>query len=99
MTKKLLVYPLLIFAIVSCSNSKSSSSEPWPSESRENFLSSCEITAETNMTISAAGDYCQCALKNLERSMSIDEFIEAEQAMMAGEASNIDLEGIAAACT
>jgi hypothetical protein len=30
--------------------------------------------------------------------VSIDEFIEAEQAMMSGEASNINLEELAAEC-
>lgn len=50
------------------------------------------------MTVSESEDYCQCFLESLEASVSIDEFIEAEQAMMRGEATNINLEALAAEC-
>lgn len=110
MTRKLLVYPLLVFAIVSCSNSMGGSSERFPSDSigsspesyppeyRDNFLSSCELNAESYMAVGEAEDYCQCVLENLEASMSLEEMLEAEQAMMAGENSNLNIETLAAAC-
>jgi len=97
MTRKLLVYALSVFAVVSCS-AGSSSSERYPSEVRANIISNCELTAGTYVTVSEAEDYCQCVVEILEASMSIDEFIEAEQAMMRGEASNLDLEGLASRC-
>ena len=50
------------------------------------------------MTVSEAEDFCQCALEILEASMSVDDFLEAEQAMMRGEASNIDMVKLAAEC-
>jgi hypothetical protein len=98
MTKKLFVYSFFVLAIVSCSNSKSSSSERYPSEYRDNFLSSCELNAESYMTVGAARDYCECVLGNLEASMSLEEMLKAEQAMMAGESSNLDMEELASGC-
>ena len=94
-------------AIVSCSGSNngssdsgsnSGSSERYPSEVRVNFISNCELTSGTSMTVSESEDYCQCLLESLEASVSIDEFIEAEQAMMRGEATDINLEELAAEC-
>ena len=107
MLKKMLLYSVLSVAIVSCSGSNngssdsgsnSGSSERYPSEVRVNFISNCELTSGTSMTVSESEDYCQCLLESLEASVSIDEFIEAEQAMMRGEATNINLEELAAEC-
>ena len=109
MLKKLLLLSVLSVAIVSCSgsnigssdsdsDSNSGSSERYPSEVRVNFISNCELTSGTSMTVSESEDYCQCLLESLEASVSIDEFIEAEQAMMRGEATNINLEELAAEC-
>ena len=107
MLKKLLLLSVLSVAIVSCSgsnigssdsDSNSGSSERYPSEVRVNFISNCELTSGTYMTVSESEDYCQCLLESLEASVSIDEFIEAEQAMMRGEATNINLEELAAEC-
>jgi hypothetical protein len=50
------------------------------------------------MAVGEAEDYCQCVLENLEASMSLEEMLEAEQAMMAGENSNLNIETLAAAC-
>ena len=50
------------------------------------------------MTVSESEDYCQCLLESLEASMSIDEFLEAEQAMMRGEATDLNLAELAAEC-
>lgn len=110
MLKKLLLLSVLSVAIVSCSGSNSGSSdsdsgsnsgssERYPSEVRANIISNCELTAGTYVTVSEAEDYCQCVVEILEASMSIDAFLEAEQAMMRGEASNLNLEEIAAECT
>ena len=107
MLKKMLLYSVLSVAIVSCSGSNngssdsgsnSGSSERYPSEVRANIISNCELTAGQYVTVSEAEDYCQCVVEILEASMSIDEFIEAEQAMMRGEASNLNLEELAAEC-
>jgi hypothetical protein len=107
MLKKMLLFSVLSVAIVSCSGSNSGSSdsgsnsgssERYPSEIRYNFISSCELTAGESMTVSEAENYCQCVLESFEASMSVDEYIEAEQAMMRGEASNINLEELAAEC-
>jgi hypothetical protein len=107
MLKKMLLLSVFSVAIVSCSGSNSGSSdsgsnsgssERYPSEVRVNFISNCELTSGTYMTVSESEDYCQCLLESLEASVSIDEFIEAEQAMMSGEASNINLEELAAEC-
>ena len=109
MLKRLLLLSVLSVAIVSCSgsnigssdsdsDSNSGSSERYPSEVRVNFISNCELTSGTSMTVSESEDYCQCLLESLEASVSIDEFIEAEQAMMRGEATNINLEELAAEC-
>ena len=98
MLKKMLLLSVLSVAIVSCSASNSGSSKRYPSEVRTNFLHSCELGAGTNMTVSEAEDFCQCALEILEASMSVDDFLEAEQAMMRGEASNIDMVKLAAEC-
>ena len=107
MLKKMLLLSVLSVAIVSCSGSNSGSSdsgsnsgssERYPSEVRVNFISNCELTSGTSMTVSESEDYCQCLLESLEASVSIDEFIEAEQAMMRGEATNINLEEFAAEC-
>ena len=107
MLKKMLLLSVLSVAIVSCSGSNSGSSdsgsnggssERYPSEVRANFISNCELTSGTYMTVSESEDYCQCLLESLEASVSIDEFIEAEQAMMRGEATNINLEEFAAEC-
>lgn len=107
MLKKMLLLSVLSVAIVSCSGSNSGSSdsgsnsgssERYPSEVRVNFISNCELTSGTSMTVSESEDYCQCLLESLEASVSIDEFIEAEQAMMRGEATNINLEELAAEC-
>ena len=108
MLKKLLLLSVLSVAIVSCSgsnigssdsDSNSGSSERYPSEVRANIISNCELTAGTYVTVSEAEDYCQCVVEILEASMSIDAFLEAEQAMMRGEASNLNLEEIAAEFT
>ena len=108
MLKKLLLLSVLSVAIVSCSgsnigssdsDSNSGSSERYPSEVRANIISNCELTAGTYVTVSEAEDYCQCVVEILEASMSVDDFLEAEQAMMRGEASNLNLEEIAAECT
>jgi hypothetical protein len=109
MLKKLLLLSVLSVAIVSCSgsnigssdsdsDSNSGSSERYPSEVRVNFISNCELTSGTSMTVSESEDYCQCLLESLEASMSIDEFLEAEQAMMRGEATDLNLVELAAEC-
>ena len=109
MLKKLLLLSVLSVAIVSCSgsnigssdsdsDSNSGSSERYPSEVRVNFISNCELTSGTSMTVSESEDYCQCLLESLEASMSIDEFLEAEQAMMRGEATDLNLAELAAEC-
>ena len=109
MLKRLLLLSVLSVAIVSCSgsnigssdsdsDSNSGSSERYPSEVRVNFISNCELTSGTSMTVSESEDYCQCLLESLEASMSIDEFLEAEQAMMRGEATDLNLVELAAEC-
>lgn len=43
-------------------------------------------------------DLCECTLEEIEDRYSLADFLEAEQAMVSGTASGIDLEEIAKSC-
>ena len=81
------------------SDSGSSSDRSWPSEVKDNFLTSCEVNAEmAGASSSFSSSYCKCVLQKLEDTMTADEFAEAEQKMMRGQDSGVDLESLAAQC-
>jgi len=50
------------------------------------------------MSSDEANDYCSCLLNELESELSATEFEEAEQAMLRGEESGVDLEAFALRC-
>ena len=91
----------LMITINACGGGETNSStkgESYPPAIRENFLSSCEASASVNVSFDDAERLCECVLSKLESRYTIEEFVEAEQAMMAGEASGINMEALAASC-
>lgn len=89
----------LATAACGSSDSGSSSDRSWPIEVKENFLTSCEMNAEmAGASSSFSSSYCKCVLQKLEGTMTADEFAEAEQRMMKGQDTGIDLESLAAEC-
>ena len=90
---------VLSVALVGCSGS-SSNSTAYPSEVRETFVSSCVTNAESSgLTLEQAKDYCDCTFGIIQKEYSLEEFSDAEQAVLRGEASNIDFQEIAARCS
>ena len=72
----------------------------YPAEVRSNFLNSC-----TSSAASASGDdpaafedLCLCVLEAIEADMTLEQFTAAEQAMMSGEASKIDMRTLIQGC-
>ena len=62
-------------------------------------MTSCEVNAEmAGASSSFSSSYCKCVLDKLEGTMTADEFVEAEQKMMRGQDSGVDLESLAAQC-
>lgn len=99
--------PLLFLSLclsvlpTACGGSGSSSGnkgDAYPSDVRQNFLSSCEASASANVSFDQAEQLCECLLGKIEAKYTIEQFIEAEQNIFAGRASGIDLESLAASC-
>jgi len=89
---------VLSVALVGCSGS-SSNSTAYPSEVRETFISSCVTSSESSgLTLEQAEDYCDCTFEIIQKENSLKEFSDAEQAMLRGEASNIDWQEIGSRC-
>ena len=89
----------LATAACSSSDNGSSSNRSWPSDVKDNFMTSCEVNAEmAGASSSFSSSYCKCVLEKLEGTMTADEFVEAEQKMMRGQDSGVDLESLAAQC-
>lgn len=80
----------------------SSESEGYPSEVRDQFMSSCLTSAGADTAseeeVDMIEDLCGCVLDAIEAEVTLDEFIEAESDILEGNASDIDLEAIAATC-
>ena len=95
----LLVSSLLACVVlVSCSGADSNSIA-YPSEVRENYISSCVTNAESSgYELRTAQDYCECTFEILQKEYSIKEFSDAEQAMLRGEKTGIDFVEIASQC-
>ena len=74
----------------------------YPDEIRTTFLDSCVQSAGgselSDADFAMVEDLCGCVLESLEAELSYDEFVEAEQDILAGTASGIDLEAIATLC-
>ena len=72
----------------------------YPSDVRDAFLTSCV----TNAALSGSGeeadykDFCGCLFKEIEARFTFEEFTAAEEAMLAGEGSGIDMEEIGKSC-
>jgi hypothetical protein len=81
-------------------NSADSESAAYPSDVRDNFLTSCV----QNAALSGGGeeadyeDVCGCLLDEIEARFTVEEFAAAEEAMAAGEASNIDFDALGRLC-
>ena len=64
----------------------------WPEEIRDNFSAACVVGAEASGADSGeAEDYCACVLSELESRYTAEEFAEAEQKMLNGEATDLDM--------
>ena len=88
----------LLVGASACGESDSDNSAAWPSELKDNFMTGCLTGAEMGMSSDEANDYCSCLLNELESELSATEFEEAEQAMLRGEESGVDLEAFALRC-
>ena len=88
--------------LVSCSGSASKSTAhrtAYPSEAKAAFISSCVTTAESvGAELGEAINACKCVFDIIQRENSFEEFRDAEEALVGGEASGIDFEGIASRC-
>lgn len=76
----------------------SDNSATWPSDVKENFMTGCVTTSEMSMSSVEANNYCSCILDELESELSATEFEEAEQKLLRGEESGVDLEAFALRC-
>lgn len=89
----------LLLGASACGGSGSDNSAPWPSELKDNFITDCVTGAELQGASSEeANDYCSCLLDELEGEFSATEFQEAEQEMLRGEESALDLDSFASRC-
>ncbi len=75
-------------------------SDAYPSEVRYNFLRTCV----SNAALSGGGeeadydDVCGCLFNEIEARFTFEEFTAAEEAMIAGDGSGIDMEEIGKSC-
>ena len=96
---KILLSFICCVVLASCSDSTSNTTD-YPTEVRENFISSCVLNAEAQgAEPSKAKESCECAFETIQKDFSFEEYSEAEQAMINGEASEIDFGDIAARCS
>lgn len=80
----------------------SAESEGYPSEVRDQFMSSCLTSAGADTAseeeVDMIEDLCGCVLDAIEAEVTLEEFIEAEADILEGNASDIDLDAIADSC-
>ena len=92
---KIFLSSICSIVLVSCSGSANNSTA-YPSEVRESFISSCVTNAESQGTEpEKANESCLCAFEAIQSEFSYEEFYAAEQALINGEASDIDFGEIA----
>lgn len=101
--KKGVAFLSAIFLLAGCGGSSTgngSSSRDYPTEVQENYLVSCANNASlaSGLPESEFVDLCECTLEEIQDRYSLSEFLEAEQAVISGEASGIDMESIAKSC-
>jgi hypothetical protein len=76
--------------------------DEYPEEVRSAYLESCVSSATdaslTDEEVAMIEDLCGCTLEVIEDEISYAEFVEAEEDILSGNASGIDLEAIAASC-
>jgi hypothetical protein len=79
---------------------ESVSGRRYPSDVRSTFKTNCQISAaaSSGLSRSAFTDICECLLRALEQDYSFEEFTKAEQDMLAGRASGIDMEYYGSLC-
>ena len=61
-------------------------------------MTGCLTTSEMSMSSDEANNYCSCILDELESELSVTEFEEAEQKLLRGEESEVNLEDFALRC-
>ncbi len=91
--------------LVGCSGDNGSDSgagaagDAWPAVNRRAYTDSCVLNAEAaGAGADLAQDYCSCTLTEFERRYSFTEFAEAEQKMLRGEETGIDMQGVIDSC-
>ena len=92
-------------SLAGCSSSapseSSSSQEAYPAEVRQTFISSCTLNA-AQVSGGSEGDYeeaCNCLLEEIEKAVSLEEFEQAEQDLLAGRSTGIDFAALALKCS
>ena len=89
---------VVVFTVTGCGGSSDAADE-WPEENREAFSNACVLNAEeAGADAYEAQDYCSCVLTELERRYSLTEFAEIEQAMLRGEATDLDMTELSDLC-
>ena len=62
-------------------------------------MSSCVTNAElAGLKLERAKVYCNCSFEIIQKEYSFKEFSDAEQAILQGKASNIDIQEIGSQC-
>lgn len=96
--RSIAVCVVLALALAGCGGSSSDDGDAspnvasWPEEIRDNFSAACVVGAEASGADSGeAEDYCACVLSELESRYTAEEFAEAEQKMLNGEATDLDM--------
>jgi len=99
---------VFVAVMAGCGSSSSSTAEDsadsesaaYPSDVRDNFLTSCVANAALTGGGEEADyeDVCGCLLDEIEARFTVEEFAASEKAMAAGEASGIDMEELGKLC-
>ena len=62
-----------VLLLASCGN------EPYPPEAMMNFMNSCHQSSGGNTK------FCSCAIENIQKALSYDEFLKLETRMAMGD--------------
>lgn len=99
--KQIAVILVLAAALTGCSTDSQGGDDVnvWPEEIRANFSEACVAGAEESGADSGeAQSYCSCVLSELQRRYSAADFAEAEQKMLNGEATDLDMVELGESC-
>ena len=96
----LLISCVMAFVVLGSCSESTSNNPAYPLEVREAFISSCVLNAENSgVTLERAKDYCDCTFEIIQKEHSLKDFLDAEQAMLRGEASSINWQEVISRCT